>query len=259
MQLNENKTNSPDGIPSLFYKRTCFEISKPLTIIFNNSLHCRKFPHKWKVSLLTPLHKNGDKADVLNYRPISIISAASKIFEKIMYQYIQSQFQHLISPHQHGFTKNKSTITNLAENVNFLSSNIANGGQIDSVYTDFAKAFDKVVHRVLMDKLEKFPLNNCTKAWIYSFLIDRVQLVCVNGVKSNAIYPTSSVPQGCILSPLLFSLFINDLPDQIKCFILLFADDCKIFKLIKNHEDCRMLQNDLDAFSDWCKKKMSYM
>lgn len=250
--MNENKTNSPDGIPILFYKRTLRVITQPLNILFNSSLQQSLFPSEWKLSLVTPLYKNGDKSDVLNYRPISILSAISKIFEKIMYSHIQDRVKHLISPQQHGFAKNKSTISNLAEYVNFLSSNIANGGQIDTAYTDFAKAFDKVSHKILLKKIDEFPLNNCTKSWIYSFLTKRMQVVSVNGFKSNVILPTSSVPQGGILSPLLFSLFINDLPRRLKCISLLFADDCKIFNLINTIDDCRMLQDDLNTLSEWC-------
>lgn len=252
--MDENKTNSPDGIPTLFYKKTMLTIVTPLKILFNNSLCQRQFPEQWKLSLLTPLYKNGDKSDILNYRPISIISAISKIFEKIIYLSLLNDVEHLINSHQHGFVRHKSTITNLAEYVNFLSSNIAKGGQIDSIYTDFAKAFDKVNHRVLMNKLDQFPINNCIKSWIYSFLTNRQQIVCVYGSKSNAIRPTSSVPQGCILSPLLFSLFINDLPTNISSSILLFADDCKIFRLIKSIEDCRTLQNDITKLTIWCNE-----
>lgn len=201
---------------------------------------------------LTPLHKSGDVSEISNYRPISIISAVSKIFEKIMYSHIYELVSNHIVPHQHGFAKNKSTISNLAEYVNYLSVNIANGGQIDSIYTDFAKAFDKVNHRILLRKLNQFPINNCIKAWIYSFLTNRTQIVCINGTQSRPIHPTSSVPQGCVLSTLLFSLFINDLSVDLLCHILLFADDVKIFMKIKSINDCYKLQRDINVLANWC-------
>lgn len=250
--MSENKTNSPDNIPMVFYKRTLFSIREPLRIIFNTSLRERTFPQKLKLSLVTPLHKSGDKSNILNYRPISIISPISKILEKIMFVFIQNKVHNLLCTQQHGFTIKKSTLSNLAEYVNFLSSNLANGGQIDAIYTDFAKAFDKVDHKRLLEKLEQFPLNNCIKAWIYSYLTERAQIVCVNGAKSEIIRPTSSVPQGSILAPLLFSLFINDLINDLHCNVLLFADDCKIYQLVKTIDDCFALQRDLKSLSNWC-------
>lgn len=123
-ELSEN-TNSPDEIPTVFYKRTMRNIIHPLKILFSNSLHNRTFPDKLKLSFITPLHKNGDKSNIINYRPISIISAISKIFEKIMYAHIYGSVTNSITPHQHGFTKSKSTISNLAEYVSYLSTNMA--------------------------------------------------------------------------------------------------------------------------------------
>lgn len=169
-----------------------------------------------------------------------------------MFLVIQFKCQHLLCSQQHGFTPKKSTLSNLVEYVNFLSSNLANGGQTDAIYTDFAKAFDKVAHKILLKKLDQFPLNSCIKAWIYSYLTDRAQIVCVNGAKSKVINPTSSVPQGSILAPLLFSLFINDLVKDIRCNVLLFADDCKIYQPIKSINDCLALQKDLLSLSIWC-------
>lgn len=243
----------------VFFKRTLYSIREPLRIIFNNSLRTRIFPNKWKISLITPLHKNADKSNIINYRPISIISAASKIFEKIMFIFIQGMVHDLLCPQQHGFILKKSTISNLAEYVNFLSSNIANGGQIDSIYTDFAKAFDKVDHKILLKKLDQFPLNNCTKAWIYSYITNRSQIVCVNGAKSRVIKPTSSVPQGSILAPLLFSMFINDLVRDLNCNVLLFADDCKIYQQIKSFDDCLALQRDVLQLAKWCDENRLHL
>lgn len=250
--LDQNKTNSPDHLPNIFYKKTMNNLLTPLQLLFNSSLHQRVFPTQWKLSLITPIHKSGDKANILNYRPISIISTVSKIFEKIMYSHIHELINSQIAPQQHGFRNGKSTITNLAEYVNYLSTNMPNGGQIDSIYTDFAKAFDKINHIILVNKLINFPINNCIKSWILSFLTHRKQIVCLNGNKSKPIYPTSSVPQGCTLSTLLFSMFINDLPTKFKSNALMFADDLKIYLKINSLQDCLVLQNDLNILSQWC-------
>lgn len=133
------------------------------------------------------------------------------------------------------------------------------GGQVDTIYTDFQKAFDIICHILLINKLDQFPIDNCTKAWIYSFLTERCQMVCVNGTKSRAIHPTSSVPQGSVLSTLLFSLFINDLPSKLICYVLLFADDCKIFAKINSILDCIKLQKDLDKLYEWCLQNRLYL
>lgn len=143
-----------------------------------------------------------------------------KYLKKIMFVHILNQVKHLLSHKQHGFVKNKSTITNLAEYVNYIATYMPKGGQIDAIYTDLAKAFDKVNHRRLLKKLNQYPIDNCTKAWIFSFLTKIKQTVCIYGNKSKPISPTSSVPQGCILSTLLFALFINDLSCKYGIFLI---------------------------------------
>lgn len=250
--LNQNKTNSPDKIPPIFYKNTTVNVLTPLRIIFNNSLRRNVFPSQWKISFITPIHKSGDKSEILNYRPISIISTISKIFEKIMYNHLSELTKNCFASQQHGFMNGKSTITNLAEYVNFLSISIPGGGQVDSIYTDFEKAFDKIDHRVLINKLNNFPISNCIKSWLLSFPSQRKQIVCLYGNKSRPIFPTSSVPQGGVLSTLLFAMFINDLPSLLKSQCLLFADDLKIFIKINTINDCIQLQKDLDALTHWC-------
>ena len=146
----------------------------------------------------------------------------------------------------------KSTVTNLAILNDYIAKNLPGGGQIDIIYTDFAKAFDKVNHKILLKKLRKYNVNNCLINWIESFLRDRTQNVCINGAKSSNIHPFSSVPQGSVLSPLLFAIFINDLTDRISSEKLLFADDLKIFTKIDTIRDSLKLQKDLIAINEWC-------
>lgn len=250
--MNEHKTSSPDGIPSLFYKRTINEISIPLTLLFNLSLQSKTYPSEWKLSFISPIYKNGEKSDVKNYRPVSIISAASKIFEKLIYGKLFNIVGPQISAKQHGFMPKKSTVSNLIELNEYLTNNIPGGGQVDVIYTDFAKAFDKVDHNVLLNKMTKFGIGNCLISLLESFLKHRTQVVCINGMKSSEIHPTSSVPQGSSLSSLLFAMFINDLATKIVCEILLFADDVKIYLKIKSVRDCVRLQKDLIEINQWC-------
>lgn len=217
--------------------------------------HLNSIPSSWKKSFIAPIHKKGDKSNVENYRPVSIISAISKIFEKILHIHILSLTKDKLVMQQHGFTAKKSTVTNLIEFSDYVAKNVINGGQVDALQADLSSAFDQIIHYILLNKLKNcFGLNHCLISLIKSFLTNREQIVCLNGTKSRSITPTSSVPQGSILSPLLFSLFINDLPQSILCKILMFADDVKIFLKINSFQDCLLLQNDLNKISDWCAR-----
>lgn len=258
-KLDKNKNTSPDGIPSVFYINTAKEIAKPLSIIYNLSLKTNSFPKLFKLSYVIPIHKSGDKASVTNYRPISIISVTAKIFERIVYNFIYSNVQHLIAPEQHGFCSNKSTLTNLLEYGDFITKFIKSGGQIDVIITDLKKAFDKINHTKLVNKLKKFNINPCLLNWIFSYLNNRNQIVCINNYKSRPITPTSSVPQGSILAPLLFILFINDLPSILSCKCLLFADDLKIFIKIVSINDIIKLQDCLNKLAEWCSENSLFL
>lgn len=253
-KLDKNKTNSPDGIPALFYINTIENIAKPLTLLFKLSILEMKYPDSFKTSIISPIYKSGDQDDVENYRPISIISTIAKIFDKLIYNHLSTLTSHLLVHNQHGFTKGKSTLTNLMEYVDYLSNNMMNGGQIDAIYMDLAKAFDRIDHCILLKKLSDLQLDPCLIILIKSYLVNRKQIVCVYGEKSDLITPHSSVPQGSILSPLLFALFINDLPPKIKSKILLFADDLKLFTKIKNFDDALRIQRDIDTIIAWCRE-----
>lgn len=205
-----------------------------------------------KTSFVSPIFKSGDKANIMNYRPISLLSAIAKIFDKLICFNLRNQVAHLISPYQHGFTIGKSTITNLLEYTDYISKNMMGGGQIDAIYMDLAKAFDRININKLTNKLKNLPISKCLVKLLQSYLVDRKQFVCVNGEKSDCITPKSSVLQGSILSPLLFALFINDLPSLIKSKILLFADDVKIFLRINDLNDARQLQQDINRALTWC-------
>lgn len=153
MQLDKNKTGSPDDIPTIFYKNTLAHIVKPLSLLFTLSTQQMKYPDKWKISHISPIFKSGDKADVKNYRPISVLSAMAKIYDRILHNYLLSKTAHLISAAQHGFTAGKSTITNLLEYVNYIATNMMGGGRVDVIFMDLAKAFDKIIHEILLRKL----------------------------------------------------------------------------------------------------------
>lgn len=251
--LDPNKTNSPDGVPAIFYKQTITNIIEPLMLISKTSLREMEYPDSFKISFVTPIHKSGSIDDIKNYRPISILPTIAKIFDKLILNHINSKVAHLISAAQHGFTVGKSTLTNLLEYTDYLTHNMMRGGIVHAIYMDLAKAFDRINHAILLRKLRTFPIDPCLITLIQSYLSNRKQIVCLYGEKSKCIVPQSSVPQGSILSPLLFAMFINDLPAIIKCSILLFADDLKLYTKINNIGDVHKLQKDIDTIFNWCE------
>lgn len=257
--LDASKGAGPDQIPPSFVKRCGKELCTPLSIIFNKSLTNGVFPSRWKMAHIVPIFKNGDKSRCENYRPISILSCFAKLFESLVHTQLYSHFKPLIPENQHGFIKGRSTVTNLLVYKNYLCKAFATGGQVDSIYTDFSKAFDKVSHRLLCNKLATCGIHGSLLRWLASYLNKRSQLVALRGYTSTPTDITSGVPQGSHLGPLLFVVFINDLIKNISCECLLYADDLKIFKTINSFEDCNLLQKDLTAVSHWCRNNLMYL
>lgn len=159
-----------------------------------------------------------------------------------------------INPNQHGFVSGRSTTTNLAVFSNFCINEFVSGVQVDTIYTDFSKAFDRVRHDILLFKLYKFGFHSKVLNWLRSYLCNRVCTVCVDGCYSSSYFPTSGVPQGSILGPLLFNIFVNDIGMCLKnSKYLMYADDLKIFKSIRTLNDVALLQEDLDRIAIWSK------
>lgn len=252
-KLDPSKGPGPDGLPAVFLKRTANIICDPLHIVFNKCITEGYFPDTWKCAHIVPIHKSGSKHEVKNYRPISIISAISKLFEKLVHNAIYPLIHNYIIPEQHGFVKQKSCITNLAIYSNFLFHSIDKGHQVDAVYTDFQKAFDTVDHEILLNKIAFNGIRGNLLRWFCSYITNRSLIVVINGYKSERVGMSSGIPQGSILGPLLFDIFINDINT---CFrytnFLLYADDLKLYKIIKNINDSIELQSDLNRLSDYC-------
>lgn len=258
-QLDSNKGSGPDGIPTSFIKMCGEELSIPLVILYNRSLRTGIFPIAWKTAHIIPVLKSGDKSNCENYRPISILSCIAKLFESLVYNYIFCQVKPYLSDKQHGFIKGRSTISNLLEYKHFLCSSFAVGGQVDAVYTDFSKAFDKVNHTILCHKVSALGIHGSLLRWLKSYLQNRSQLVAIKGFISSPASVTSGVPQGSHLGPLLFIIFINDLVSKMSSHCLLYADDLKVFSKIDNVNDCIKLQKDLQRLSEWCSVNKMYL
>lgn len=221
--------------------------------MFNLSIKYGYFPTYWKDSYIIPLFKSGNKSGVTNYRGIAKLSTIPKLFEKCLTDQLCHKISSVLSPFQHGFRKGCSTTTNLLHLTSLVNRGFTNGQHTDVIYTDFSKAFDKVNHTLLLKKLYLMGFTTNCLDWIKSYLCSRKQRVLFNKSVSKNIMVKSGVPQGSHLGPILFSLFINDLPLTIKFSnVLLYADDVKIFQSFDSVSDHSYLQRDLDNFHVWC-------
>ena len=205
-------------------------------------------PCIWKDANITALHKKGDKLDPKNYRPISLTSIVSKCFEKVLRNHILSHVESYIVKQQHGFRSGRSCLSNLLDCMYHANGMIDEDCEIDLIYLDFMKAFDSVPHKRLLSKLASYGIKGKTLDIINAFLCNRQFVVRIGDTTSKSYKVRSGVPQGTILGPLLFLIYINDLPDGIGCFSLLFADDLKL--LIKKSKRT-VAQKDLDYLMEW--------
>lgn len=258
----------PDGVPSGILKRCSHLLYIPLTYMFNKSLKLSYFPQTWKESFIIPLFKSGSKACISNYRGIAKLSAIPKLFEKLIYDSLSHHVSSILSPTQHGFRKYRSTITNLLELTTLVNEGFINMKQTDVIYNDFSKAFDKVNHDLLLFKLDRMGFGISLVKWLESYLKNRKQCIKFRNSFSNSINVLSGVPQGSHLGPLLFTLFINDLPSVIQhSNTLMYADDVKIISTLNNLNHQSLMQNDINRLSLWCSinlmelnvKKCKYM
>jgi hypothetical protein len=251
--LNPNKAHGPDDIPTIILKTCAHELSPSITMLFNASLTEGKMPAAWKVANIVPIHKKGTKHEASNYRPISLLPVISKILERCIYNQIIDTLVPKITDTQHGFLKNRSTATQLMQTFSEINNTLDSGGQTDLIYFDLSKAFDSVPHHYLLHKLKSFGINSTLHAWLTSYLTNRLQRVLINGSLSEWLPVTSGVPQGSILGPLLFLLYINDLPNILSenTLCAIFADDTKIYRNITSHQDHLILQRDINNAQKW--------
>ncbi len=250
--LPPKMSSGPDGLPSFLLKKIATVLDTPFSKIFNASLKTGKIPIQWREAKVIALFKKGDNSLPSNYRPISLTCVACRILESIIADSIKAHISDAIFSGQHGFLSKKSTVTQLLESVNDWVNELDDNKCVDIAFIDFAKAFDTVSHKKLLLKLKQYGISGKTLDWIQDFLSNRTQKVCVDGDFSESGSVTSGVPQGSVLGPLLFLLFINDLPKHIRnCIVKLFADDCKIYFAFKPNLASNLLQNALDSMAVW--------
>ena len=256
--LKIDKSPGGDGLHPrmLFEVRT--EIVSPLKIIFERSFDLGCLPQEWKMGVVTAIYKKGNKTEMGNYRPVSLTSIICKVLESLIRDHIMEYLctNNLINKRQYGFMKGRSTSLQLLHMLDRWTKFLESGGQVDAIYTDFEKAFDKVPHRRLIKKLQAIGIELGLIKWISAFLTNRKHCVRVNGISSDWMDVISGIPQGTILGPLLFLIYINDLPNICtdETDLYLFADDAKLFKFVKSASDQTLLQNKFCDFESWSRK-----
>ena len=250
--LKIDSAPGPDNITCNVLKSCAHEIVKPLLHIMERSLIDSRLPSDWLKASVTAIFKTGDKTLASNYRPISLTSVCCKILERMICKQLRGwALDHNLIPNtQHAFVPGRSVTSCLLKCVDDWGSQIDNKNPVDVIYLDFEKAFDRVPHLRLITKLENFGIRGPLLKWIRSFLHGRKFYVRVGDSVSSERVVVSGVPQGSVLGPLLFILYISDLPHLISSNHVFYADDCKLYaNPIQNY---RELQTDLNTVYRWC-------
>ena len=230
-KVNTSKAAGSDGLHVNVLKHCASSLALPLSLLFTLSYKPGQIPSEWKKADIVPVHKKGDKSEVENYRPISLLCLVMKIFERCIRDELMLRCSHLLDKHQHGFLPRKSCTTQMVPFVDSLVVTLNNSARADVVYFDFSKAFDTVSYDIILHKLKyKYGIDGLLLKFLISYLKSRTQRVVVGGSCSSTMDVTSGVPQGSIIGPTLFIMFINDMITEVSpgTNIALYADDAKI-------------------------------
>jgi hypothetical protein len=256
--LKTDSAAGPDEIGPKLLQELESVLTKPLTWIFRESINSGEVPAEWRSANVTPIFKKGAKSDPGNYRPVSLTSVCCKLLESILRDALMAHLtgNNLLNPSQHGFMPGKSCTTNLLEFMEKTTKVIDAGLPFDVVFLDFAKAFDKVPRERLLEKLRAHKVRGKVLNWIRNWLTGRRQRVVLNGKFSSWAEVLSGVPQGSVLGPILFLIFINDLDGAARLIEILrkFADDTKLGQTMSTDEDKKRLQQALDNLCEWADK-----
>ena len=246
--INPSKASGPYNIPN-----RSSELAPLLSALFNQSINTGELPSDWTTANVSPVFKKGSRSNPCNYRPISLTSVLCKTLEHVIHRHIMFHLeQHdILTDNQHGFRKRRSCDTQLLITINDIAKSVENRKQIDAILLDFSKAFDRVPHQRLLVKLRHYGITGNIYKWVSNFLTSRTQKVVLEGETSGLVDVISGVPQGTVLGPLLFLLYVNDISSHVSSKMRLFADDGLLYREIKSPVDAALLQNDLDSLCRW--------
>ena len=229
-------------------------LATPLSLLFNFILASEQFPLLWKTASILPLHKKGSHYDVTNYRPIALLPSLSKVFEKLVHKHLYSYLEsnNLLNHRNSGFRKNRSTLTCLLKTTHDIYLSHDHNLSSRVVLLDISEAFDRIVHTCLLFKLKQLGIVGSLLNLITSYLKNRSQVVHSNGSTSEICYTNCGGPQGSVLGPLLFFIYINDISDNIHSPISLFADDTTLYFSLKFPKHLHLvLSEDLLTLGKW--------
>jgi hypothetical protein len=252
--ISAHNATGLDNVSARFLKDGASVLARPLAHLINLSISSGIVPNDLKSARVVPLHKKNSKTSVGNYRPVSILSVVSKVFEKVVYSQLNNYLQHsnLLYSLQSGFRSNYSTDTCLIHLLDHLRSQSDKGNFTGMVMLDLQKAFDTVNHEILFSKLSAMGVDHSSVNWFKSYLQNRTQVVEVKGTMSDYMPISCGVPQGSILGPLLFLVYVNDLPASVKCKTVLYADDSALLVSGKDVSEIEQtLSSELQSVCNW--------
>ena len=245
----------PDGVPPCLLKKAKVNIARMLILIWQESYDSGTIPDILKLALICPVHKSGSRAEPSQYRPISLTSHLIKVMERMLRRQLIGflEMNNKMDPNQHGSRGKRSCLSQLLEHHLEILEMLERGENVDSIYLDFSKAFDKCDINLLLQKVKTLGITGKIGKWIHAFLTSRTQYIIVNGTKSNVSKVISGIPQGTVLGPILFLIYISDIGENVEAKLKIYVDDTKAKKTINNEDDVESLQKDLDAMYTWAE------
>ena len=254
--INPIKSSGMELLSSKLCKDAFMVLTEQLVHLFNCSLNSESFPDKWKIAKILPLFKGGDRENVNNYRPVSLLPLPGKLLEKIVHKRISTFWEenNILSTNQGGFRKGHSTAATVADLTDDLFQQINLGNTTLAAFIDLRKAFDTVNLEILCLKLQRAGIRDGVLNWCKNYLINRFQCTLANNVRSSLMPISCGVPQGSVIGPLFFLIYVNDVQQAVpNCGLKLYADDTVLYQPGVNCEEARgKLQSSISKFKIWC-------